>query len=83
MKQIDVPVTIEFSQEAKDRIGTLTVDADHLPRNGQYVFAIGFKPRSFHSENGVLVYDDCELLEVSLVSDDHYLCRLPCPSVSA
>ncbi|MFL6117780.1 MAG: hypothetical protein ACJ786_41475 [Catenulispora sp.] len=72
MKEVVLPVTIDFAKDAASQLGRIVLDADKLPRHANYVFAIGFRPIRSHQENGITVYDDVTLTEVSLVPDDRY-----------
>lgn len=62
---ITLPVTVDFSFDEKDIIGSITLNESKLPALPEYSFSLGYKYRKEQ--------DGYNLVCISLISDNKYL----------
>ncbi len=67
MSKSILPISVDFNHEWEKQIGTATVDMANIPKDIDYHFEPCFRVNRSHQEGGVTVYDDVELIEISLV----------------
>jgi uncharacterized HAD superfamily protein len=64
---ITLPVTVGFSFDEKDIIGSITLDETKLPALPEYCFSIGYRLTVNKDST------DYTLMNISLISDNDYI----------